>query len=140
VAGPNNPFPITGLIRDDNVKENLHRASLAFGKHVDKPLPEVPTPYLLWALKTLKLSSGLRTAVREELKTRPDSPPDLPPDPLPAPPRCPRCGSDELLVTWQALGDGRRAIRGECRHCRCFVAFLPQTKVNVALANGATRA
>jgi hypothetical protein len=37
-----------------------------FGRHKGKPLNEVPSDYLAWALRTVRLSSGVRAA-REEL-------------------------------------------------------------------------
>jgi hypothetical protein len=65
---------------------------LPFGKHRGKPLPQVPTGYLRWALDTVKLSTGLRAAVRGELLSRGVHPSRLSPEPVPRPVRCPWCG------------------------------------------------
>jgi hypothetical protein len=41
-------------------------------------------------------------------------------------PRCPRCGSDELVASDQVFADGTRHIRGNCAQCNAFVRYLPQ--------------
>src|SRR5262249_42894717 len=108
-----------------------------FGKYSGQPPSAIQADYLLWMLKTCKLSSGLRAAVRAELLARAPPEPPLPPDPAPAPPpACPRCGGGDLRRYWQRHAGGRRrAIRADCRRCGCYVCFLPQTAENVAAAN-----
>jgi hypothetical protein len=118
--------------------ERHQPVSLPFGRHRGWPLGEVPTDYLLWLLRTCKLSTGLQAAVRAELLSRPNCPPQLDPEPGPGPVRCRRCGGTDLRLYWQQLaGAGGRAIRADCRRCRRFVAFVPQTAANVAAADAA---
>ena len=40
---------------------------LYFGKYRSLPLLQVPSDYLAWALRTVKLSGGMRQAVAGEL-------------------------------------------------------------------------
>lgn len=110
-----------------------------FGKHRERPLPDVPTSYLAWALRECKLSTGLRTAVRAELLSRPDCPAALPAQPRPQEVRCHRCGGAELVVYWHQLqGQGGRRIRASCAACHGYIQFLPETPENVALADAST--
>ena len=57
--------------------------SLPFGRHRGKLLPDVPSDYLAWLLRAVKLSRGLRDAVAAELVGRGVAAP--PPPALPAP-------------------------------------------------------
>jgi hypothetical protein len=111
--------------------------TLYFGQHKGKPLPQVPTGYLRWALATVTLSTGLRAAVRAELLSRGADPATLPADPPPKDVRCRACGERAFFVYWQEARSGR-IIRADCVLCGgAFVAFLPQTPANVALADAA---
>jgi hypothetical protein len=102
---------------------------LPYGKHKGRPLLQVPIWYLRWVLKTWKLSSGLRAAVREAL--------GLPAEPSPPPPRCQRCRNDQLRLTWHEQAGGVRQVRADCLPCRRFVSFVPLTPENVARADAA---
>jgi hypothetical protein len=117
--------------------EARNRHVMPFGKHRGAPLTDVPTSYLAWVMRTCKLSTGLRSAMGEELRSRPDCPEDLPPEPAAnTPPSCRGCGGTDLHLTWQPLGGaGGRVIRADCRGCGAFVYFAPQTPENVALAD-----
>jgi hypothetical protein len=88
-------------------------------------------------LRTCKLSSGLRVAVRTELLSRPAGPRDLPPEPASPPPKCDRCHSRDIALSWQQLANGAKRIRAECRHCHGFIKFMPETPENVAAADAA---
>src|SRR5262245_39024504 len=70
--------------------------TLPFGRHANKPLPEVPADYLAWLLAgQAKASNWLRRVIGEELRRRGlEAPPEGPPPPEPA---CPRCGTDRRL-------------------------------------------
>jgi hypothetical protein len=109
---------------------------LPFGKHAGQDVATVPTPYLSWlASGAVKLSAGLRAAVRGELQRRGVALPDEPP---PAPRQCLRCGGTEMRLSWhQCGGKGKaRQIRSECRGCRRFCGFVGQTPAKVAEADG----
>jgi hypothetical protein len=109
---------------------------MPFGRYKGDPVWSVPSDYLGWMLRTCKLSTGLRQAVRAELHARGELPPGLAAEPAARPPRCGRCGGADLDVYWQELGGaGGRSIRAECRACRRFVAFLPMTPENTARAD-----
>lgn len=96
---------------------------LPFGRHKGRPPAEVPTSYLNWLIRTVKLSSGLRAAVAAELQSRGSS---VPPAPAPAPPRdCRTCPGAEILCLWGEARNGRRFIWGECSRCRRSVGHLP---------------
>jgi hypothetical protein len=97
--------------------------ALPFGKHKDKPLSDVPTAYLQWAIRECKLSSGLRTAVADELTRRGvEAPPPPPPPPIP---RCRRCGDAGYSCNWQTDSAGRKRIRASCRRCGSHLTFPP---------------
>ncbi len=95
--------------------------ALPFGKHAGKPLAEVPTDYLQWAIRECKLSSGLRAAVTAELTRRGASTPAPPPHV----PNCARCGNTLSNFIWQQDATGGRRIRVECRYCRGFIMWAP---------------
>jgi hypothetical protein len=89
---------------------------LPFGRHRDRPLSEVPSDYLQWAIRECKLSSGVRTAVTDELRRRNvETPAPAPPRPLI---RCPDHRHAELLLFWMQDSLGRVRIRAECSVCR----------------------
>ena len=112
---------------------------LPFGKYRGEPLRLIPTAYLSWVLKECKLGSGVRTAIRAELLTRPDRPSDLPPEQEAPDLVCRTCGGVEVDVSWQGQAGGGRLIRANCAYCGRYVAFLPQTTANVALASQQTK-
>jgi uncharacterized protein (DUF3820 family) len=89
---------------------------LPFGKHKGRPLPAVPTGYLEWISRETKLSSGLRSAVAAELKSRGlQAPAPLPPRPANT---CFRCGpAPGVTLRWLQDALGRRRIRATCNHC-----------------------
>jgi hypothetical protein len=86
-------------------------------------------------LATVKLSGGLRTAVRAELESRPDCPRDLPPEPGPEDIRCHRCGAGNPKLSWHQMVDGRRTIRADCRRCNHHIKFASLTSANIAAAD-----
>src|SRR5262245_27206176 len=115
----------------------MYEVTLPFGRHRGKRPAEVPTAYLAWLLANVKLSTGVRAAVRAELWSRADRPAELPPDPPPSAPRCQRCGAREARLYWQQTADGNRRVRAECRRCQNFAGWAPQTPANVAEADAA---
>jgi hypothetical protein len=109
---------------------------LPFGRHKGIPLPDVPLSYLQWLLREVKLSSGLRAAVADEVSRRGGTPPPAPPPP--APPRCPDCRSaSESVYRWQQRRDGQRVIRAECGACAKFITFTPLVEPYTAAADAA---
>jgi hypothetical protein len=107
-----------------------------FGRHKDKPLHEVPSGYLRWAIASCKLSSGLLAALTAELSRRGIAVP--PPRARPPIPKCPRCGVDAGVVyRWLEDRAGRRRIRAECRRCRHYLAFVPLVTPFVEAADAA---
>jgi hypothetical protein len=106
--------------------------TLPTGRHQHQPLSTVPTSYLLWALRDMRLSSGVRSAVRAQLQARGVR---LPPEPPPRAVRCPGCGGGDLRVRWQAHRAGQ-ALRGECRRCGRFCGWLPQVPEYLSLVEG----
>jgi antitoxin component of MazEF toxin-antitoxin module len=110
---------------------------LYFGKYKGQSLRDVPRDYLAWALANVKLSYGLRVAVRAELLARGVDPARLPPEPEARPPRCRHCGCTDARRYWHELSGGGRAVRADCRRCRRLVGFLPQSPGNVAAADAA---
>src|SRR5262245_46020848 len=100
--------------------------SFWFGRWKGRDLAEVDTGYLQWALRTVKLSTGVRLAVAAELRRRDRSVPEQPP---PAPPRCPDCKSaSEPRYCWQEDSTGRRRIRTECAACQRWLGFAPEVE------------
>src|SRR5262249_45944453 len=110
------------------------KPALWFGQHKGRPIDQIPTGYLLWAYRTVRLSGRLRAAIRRELEGRGGGA-RLPPEPEKPLPVCDRCDDEWTELSWHELGDGRRQIRATCRFCYKFVGFVPQTPRNVALAN-----
>jgi Putative quorum-sensing-regulated virulence factor len=109
--------------------------ALPFGKHKGSLLPDVPPSYLQWLLRECKLSSGLRTAVADEL-TRRGLP--VPPTPPPAPsPACPRCGRVGLTYSWMQDRLCRPRIRQSCARCSKSLGFAPQVPPFTTLADAA---
>jgi hypothetical protein len=106
---------------------------MPFGKYKDKPLAEVPSPYLSWLLRECKLSSGLRAAVADELSRRSINAPAAPP-PRPIV-RCRQHPDAEPLCYWMQDRLGRRRIRAECSHCRRMVDHPPIVEPYVSMAD-----
>jgi len=97
--------------------------ALPFGRHKDKPLAEVPGSYLEWALREVKLSSGLRAAVAEQLARRGYS---VPPPPPPRPLRpCRNHPQAPLACRWFEDAQGRRRIRADCTLCHSYADYPP---------------
>jgi hypothetical protein len=122
---------------------------MPFGKHAGQPLAEVPDSYLLWCLRSCKLSGGLRLAIGNELRRRNVDVPAPLPVRIPA---CDRCGStpartinhglsqprqlaDFYFFRWQENAAGQRVIRAECRHCSRFLIFVPTIEPFESLAD-----
>jgi hypothetical protein len=107
---------------------------LPFGRHRGEPPAAVDSGYLSWFLRTCKLSSGLRRAIRDTLVAR--GVPVPPPPPPKPPPVCRHCDGVTLTLSWQQLGGkGGRTIRADCQRCGRFVTFVAQTDANVAEAD-----
>jgi hypothetical protein len=108
---------------------------LPFGKHQGQPLPEIPPGYLQWLLRECKLSSGLRSAVADELVRRGLPAPPPPPTPEPA---CHWCGFDgEMNYGWMQDRLGRRQIRRTCGSCDRRLGFAPQEPPYTNMADAA---
>jgi hypothetical protein len=105
---------------------------LPFGRHKGRPLTEVPTDYLQWLLRSIKLSSGLRAALADELTRRGIQAPDPPPRPEPA---CRRCPGARYRCLWGEDSIGRRFIRAECVRCRQSLGIMPQVEPYVGMAD-----
>jgi hypothetical protein len=108
--------------------------TMPFGKHLGKPLADVPEGYLKWLAGTLRPSALLR-AFAAELARR-GIVADVPPEPS-TPPTCLLC-KGRVAVSWQRMRDGRHYIRGNCSGCKIW-RFLPQTAINVELADNGTQ-
>jgi hypothetical protein len=102
----------------------MNAQTIPFGKHQHTPLDEVPGDYLSWLLRNCKLSSGLRSAVAEELARRGVEAPEDKPVQIP---NCTRCGNTIRDFVWQQDATGGRRIRVECRDpgCRKFIMWAP---------------
>jgi uncharacterized protein (DUF3820 family) len=107
---------------------------MPFGVHRHKTLDQVPTDYLRWALRTVKPSTGIRTAVADELAKRGISPP---PQPMKPEPNCPRCGWRLLRYTWEPMADRRKFIHRRCQRCGTSCGSAPQVEPYLSRANGA---
>jgi hypothetical protein len=123
------------MLSNENLPPGEHW--LPYGRYRGQSPRDVPTSYLVWMLKTCKLSSGLHDAIRAEVSARPDCPSDLPPGPPPkAPPTsCWRCGAKDIRVSWHEQAGGRSAIRADCGMCGRFISSLPLSPENVTRAN-----
>ncbi len=115
----------------------MHSSPMPFGRHKGAPLSTIGTSYLCWLLREAKLSSALRMAVGNELRSRNVEAPD--PRPYKIPP-CRRCGARECRAMWQQVGDGSRRLRGVCGRCGGFVRFLPLAEPFLSVANAAESA
>lgn len=100
--------------------------TMPFGKHKNELISAVPTPYLQWLTKTVKLSRSLLVAVVQELQTRGVSAP-APDQPIAAP-TCGRCGTATIRYRWIQDRLGRRQIRRECARCGNWMGFAPQVE------------
>lgn len=112
--------------------------SLPFGRYKSRPLWEVPTPYLLWALRESKPRAAFRPAVAAELARRGVAV-EAPAPPRVAPPTCPRCGPTpgRLSHRWTRDRLGRRHIKVACLGCGLFLGFARQDDAARALADAA---
>jgi hypothetical protein len=107
--------------------------ALPFGRHANQPLTTVPLDYLQWCLRTVRLSSGLRAAVADELTRRGvEVPPAEPPRPLPT---CRRCPGVTPILHWLQDSLGRRQIKISCGACHASIGFAPQVPPYVEQAN-----
>jgi hypothetical protein len=110
--------------------------TLPFGRYRGVALGDVPTSYLAWALANLKLSSGLRAALADELTSRGVTPPPAPPPrPLPS---CPGCPLGTALAHWQEDRLGRRRIKVSCWRCGRGLGFLPEVEPYIGQADANT--
>jgi hypothetical protein len=94
---------------------------MPFGKYKGLSLAMVPGSYLAWVLREVKLSSGLRAAVADELARR-GVPAPAPPRPLRA---CPLHPGDKPICLWSEDTLGRRLIRCECPTCHRATDYAP---------------
>jgi hypothetical protein len=114
---------------------------LWFGRHRGKPLSEVDTSYLKWALATVKLSSGTRRAVEAELASRGLTPPASPPKAWAAwmgP--CSRCRCAEIAYRWLQQRNGRRVVSAKCSRCGAWLGTAPSARPYTDEADAAASA
>jgi hypothetical protein len=115
----------------------MAHATLHFGKHRGKPLAEVPTSYLEWAIREIRLSSGVRARVAEALAARGAAvPPPPPPRPIPA---CRRCGPAGHRVEWFVDSLARRRLRATCVACGRTVTFPAVVEPFISEADAAEK-
>ena len=96
---------------------------MPFGKHEGKPLGEVPSDYLCWAVRECdSLSGGMRLSIAEELRRRGVEPPQRRPK---QEPKCADHEADGFTCRWQTDSLGRRHIKAECAACGRHLGFLP---------------
>jgi len=116
-------------------EERPSTACLWFGKHKGVPLPEVDTGYLQWALRTVKLSSGIRQAVAAELERRGATvpPPAVNENACWRGP-CGRCGGS-VRYEWQEFSNGTKQIRATCRACGGSCGHAPRVEPFITEAN-----
>lgn len=108
---------------------------LPFGKWKNRPLADIDSGYLKWALSTIKLSSGLRAALADELVNRGEAPPAVP-EPKAVVPACPRCGpGGKVSYEWAEDRLGRRQVRQSCRACGRSLGYAPRVSPYIELAN-----
>jgi hypothetical protein len=96
--------------------------ALPFGRHRGQPLSAVPSSYLAWLLREVKLSSGLRAAVAAELAGRGIG---VPPPPPFVPAACRRCGPAGHSFRWAQDRRGGRRVRVQCGRCHAYLGFAP---------------
>jgi hypothetical protein len=113
----------------------VNPTTLPFGKHRNTPLADVPTGYLQWLLREAKLSSGLRSAVADELRRRNIRPPAAT---VPPPPACSRCGpGPAVCYSWAEDRRGRKYIRRQCSACGRWLGHAPLAEPYRMLADRA---
>jgi hypothetical protein len=101
-------------------------ATLYFGMHRGKPLADVPADYLQWTLRNVKLSSGVRGAVVEELRRRGV---EVPVAPQPREPSCPGCPAGTgITCAWFLDTLNRRHLKAWCRGCNRALGFVDSTR------------
>jgi hypothetical protein len=107
---------------------------LPFGRYKGRTVDRIDTGYLRWLL-TIRLSSGLRSAVVETLRSRGVTVPEPPPPPTP-PPSCRGCkGATVIDYSWYEDRLGRRFIKRRCRRCGADLGFAPHVQPYVGLAD-----
>jgi hypothetical protein len=107
--------------------------TLPFGRHKGRTVDRIDSGYLSWLL-TIRLSSGLRSAVVETLRSRGVAVPEPPPH---VPPSCSRCrGRTEISYSWFQDALGRSRIKRRCR-CGEDLGFAPHLPEFVARADAA---
>src|SRR5262245_6485233 len=103
--------------------------ALYFGKHKGQELSEIPSGYLTWALRTVKLSSGIRQAVASELARRGAAVP--PPATNPAAGwrgPCSGCGCKAIDYRWHEFSNGTKQIRASCSRCHAWLGTAPRVE------------
>src|SRR4051812_45943914 len=86
-----------------------------FGKNKDLAVADTETGYLMWAAKTLRLSSGLKAAGATELQRRGVHPPEPAPRPEKPHPPCHRCGPGPgFEIVWGQDAIARKFLRRQC--------------------------
>jgi hypothetical protein len=111
---------------------------LWFGRHKGQALSEIDTSYLVWAARTVKLSSATRRAVEAELQSRGAAVPAPPPRPWAGwmgP--CQRCGCATVGDHWLEQRDGRRVVRASCPQCKASLGTAPSVEPYTTLADQA---
>jgi hypothetical protein len=98
-------------------------SSLPFGRHRGQPLTTVPTDYLRWVVREVRLSSGVQAAVLGELEARNiDAPPPGPARPVR---RCAEHPDAEPVLVREEDSRGRCRIRAGCPRCRRWTDYPP---------------
>jgi uncharacterized protein (DUF3820 family) len=111
---------------------------LPFGKHRGKTVADVPSDYLSWLLRNVRLSSGLRLAVTDVLRSRGVQ--VAPPPPVPPEPVCPDCGLDtRIFYGWLETSNGERRIQRLCG-CGRALGLAPHIEPYLSLAEGSADA
>jgi hypothetical protein len=94
---------------------------MPFGCHKGELLSGIPSDYLDWLLRNVRIGRGLRAAIADELCRRGLSAPSAPPPwPLPT---CSRCPGVKPQLSWLQDSLGRRRIRIECGRCHQSMGF-----------------
>jgi hypothetical protein len=109
--------------------------TLPFTRYKNVPLPDVPTDFFQWLLRTVHLSSGLRAAVCAELARRGV---EAPPAPPPQPRTCPKCGpAAPVGYAWFRDSLDRAHIRARCLRCGGSLGNVPQVQPFTSMVDAA---